>query len=224
MDVKIYQINSDRDNNRVKFLGMDSMAKYSVDAQVNPSIYDEVFHAPLDVDNPEEIYRIFNTEMHPLFRGHSLSVSDVVVLDGQAHFCDTIGFKEIPFDESLTQKPENLMRVLYVEPHKPAYEAEIENTLAGMQRAVQGDIEPVRLSDDICLVGNEESQLLGMEGNRRIHNGKVVIAGPFFIAGDTGDEFRSLTDEEVVKYMAEFAEPEEITGEEVGADMYCIIM
>lgn len=224
MDVKIYQINSDRDRSRVKFLGMDHMEKYSGSPLVNPSIYDEVFHAPLDVADPEDVYRIFNTDMHPLFRGHSLSVSDVVVLDGQAQFCDSIGFKEVPFEESQTQKPDNLMRVLYVEPHKPAYEAEIENTLAGMQRAVQGYIEPVRLSDDICLVGNEESKLLGMDGNRKVHNGQTVIAGPFFVAGDTGDDFRSLTDEEVVKYMAEFAEPEEITREEVDADMYCIIM
>ena len=56
-----------------------------------------------------------------------MSVSDVVVTDKGAFFCDSVGFKQIEFDESQTQKPENLMRVLYVEPGKAPYEAEIVN-------------------------------------------------------------------------------------------------
>ena len=52
-----------------------------------------------------------------------------------------------------------------------------------------------------------------MRGNRRI--GKDIIAGPFFIVGEDGDEFRSLTDEEVKESLKRFAEPEEISQEEV---------
>ena len=115
------------------------------------------------------------------------------------------------------------MRVVYVEPHKPAYEAEIQHTLEGEQRAVGGLIEPIYNEDDTCLVGNEEAKLIGMEGNRHIGNGSAVMAGPFFVCGLTEDDFRSLTDEEVTKYMAEFANPEDISQSEVEADTGFII-
>ena len=140
------------------------------------------------------------------------------------YYCDSIGFQQVDFDESLTQKPDNLMTVVYVEPHKPPYIAEIEHTLEAEQKAVGGFIEPIYL-DDVCLVGNEEAKLIGMEGNRRIGDGTSIIAGPFFICGLTEDDFRGLIAEEAEKYMTQFREPEEISREEVEADMgftiYC---
>lgn len=214
MRVKIYQINSARDNANRKFMSLkDGEA-------VDSSIYDEVFNAEIDEMNLEEIYARFNTEGHPLHRGHSLSVSDIVVMNGKAHICQSFGFKEIPFDVSQTQKPDNLMRVVYVEPNRPAYEAEVVHTLEGEQRAVKGYIEPVYIEDDnTCLICNEEAKLEGMEGNRRIGDGTSIIAGPFFVVGLTEEDFRGLTDEEVTRYMDRFKEPEQIPQEEVQGDM-----
>jgi hypothetical protein len=41
------------------------------------------------------LFFIFN-ERHPEdFRSHSLSVGDIVRLDGQAHYCDSVGWKLI---------------------------------------------------------------------------------------------------------------------------------
>ena len=168
---------------------------------VDSSLYDEVFNAELGNGDLEEIYTKFNIERHPLHRGDSLSVSDVVVTDQGAYFCDSSGFEKIDFDESKTQKPDDLMRVLYVEPGKVPYEAEIRNTLEGMQ-----------------LVGNEEAKLLGMKGNRHLDGGGI-IAGSFFICGDAGEDFRSLTDDEVQKYMDKYAEPEDISDEETQSDI-----
>ena len=214
MRVKIYQINSARDNANRQFMSLkDGEA-------VDSSIYDEVFNAEIDEMNLEEIYARFNTEGHPLHRGHSLSVSDIVVMNGKAHICQSFGFKEIPFDVSQTQKPDNLMRVVYVEPNRPAYEAEVVHTLEGEQRAVKGYIEPVYIEDDnTCLICNEEAKLEGMEGNRRIGDGTSIIAGPFFVVGLTEEDFRGLTDEEVTRYMDRFKEPEQISQEEVQGDM-----
>ena len=65
-------------------------------------------------------------------------------------------------------------------------------------------------------------KLNGMRGNRRI--GNDVIAGPFFIVGEDGDEFRSLTDEEVKESLKRFAEPEEISQEEVENAMSAGVM
>ena len=73
-------------------------------------------------------------------------------------------------------------------------------------------------------VANDEAKLLGMEGNRRLDGGSV-IAGPFFVIGDAGENFRSLTDAEVNRYLQVYAEPQQISQREVRADMgmtfYC---
>lgn len=107
-----------------------------------------------------------------------------------------------------------------VEPHKAPYIADVAHTLEAEQKAVgDGLIEPIDNYDGTCLVGNEESKLRGMDGNRRIGDGSSIMAGPFFVCGDSGESFRSLTDEEVTRYMARFAEPEDISPEEVEADM-----
>lgn len=218
MRVKIYQINPDRDIDRMKFISLN-------DGQTpDPSIYDEVFDAEIDERDPEEIFARFNTEGHPLFRGHALSVSDVIVTDGEASICQSIGFRKIPFDTGKAQKPDNLMRVVYVEPNRKPYAAEILHTLEAEQKAVGGYIEPIYNDDETCLIGNEEAKLMGMAGNRRIGDGSSIIAGPFFICGITEDAFRSLTDTEVTKYMDRFKEPEQISQAEVEADTgYTII-
>lgn len=213
MRVQIYQINHERDTKRAKFMSLKD------DQTPDSSIYDEVFDAEIEETNLEAIYTRFNTEGHPLHRGHSLSVSDVVVLDGKAHICQSFGFREVPFDVSLTQKPDNLMRVVYVEPNKPPYVAEVEHTLEGEQRAVKGMIEVVYPDDsEACIICNEEAKLIGMEGNRWLGDGSSIIAGPFFVCGTTEDDFRGLTDEEVTRYMDQFKEPEQISQAQVEAD------
>ena len=113
---------------------------------------------------------------------------------------------------------EDLMRVVYVEPNKTPRVMEMPHTLEAEQKAVGGLIELVYNDDNTAIVCNDEGKLIGMEGNRRLGNG-TIIAGPFFVVGLTEDDFRSLTDEEVVKYMNQFAEPEQISQEEVESDM-----
>ncbi|MBR3919629.1 MAG: DUF3846 domain-containing protein [Clostridia bacterium] len=112
---------------------------------------------------------------------------------------------------------EDKLRIVKVEPNKPAYVTEIENTLEAEQEAVGGLIELIYNGDGTFIVCNDEGKLTGMEGNRILENGSV-IAGPFFVVGDTGEDFRSLTDEEVEKYMQKFAEPQEISQEQVEED------
>ena len=52
----------------------------------------------------------------------------------------------------------------------------------------------------------------------RIENSSI-IAGPFFVVGEAGDDFRSLTDAEVSRYLQKYAEPHQISQKEVQADM-----
>lgn len=56
MRTRIYQINSKRDVNRVKFEGLDLLERYQGSSAVDPSIYDEVFNAEIDETDLEAIY------------------------------------------------------------------------------------------------------------------------------------------------------------------------
>ena len=274
--VKIYQINLSRDRQHVGFRSLEETRAALGRNEPDPSVYDEVFNAELDPKSLEELFVQFNSEWHPLYRGRSMSVSDVVVIEPEgiptlvgeikgssplggsftrrftdlveynleienlreqnisfeahdmvglkipavepgAFFCDSVGFEKIDFDESLTQKPDNLMRVVYVEPNRPAYEAAILHDLEHMQKAVDGYIEPVYLEDGLVVIGNEEAKLRGMVGNR--HIGEIIMAGPFFVCGESYEDFCSLTDEEAASAMKRFAEPEQISQAEVEADM-----
>ena len=219
MKIKIFQIDHEKDKNGVKFMHTDRLEKLQGTTDIDASLYKEVFSGEVDAADLEDVYSMFNCEGHPLHRGHSMSISDVVKTEDGAYFCDLVGFTKIDFDESKTTKPDNLLKVVYVEPNKPAYAAEVEHTLEGEQRAVKGMIECIYCHDDnTCVVANEEAKLIGMEGNRRFNDGKSVIAGPFFVVGLEGDGFRSLTEEEQAKYLQEYAEPEQISQEEVEAD------
>lgn len=113
-------------------------------------------------------------------------------------------------------------RVVYVEPEKPAVEKKIGTDL---QAEVGGLIECIYNRDGTIIVANDEGKLLGMEGNRRLGNGSV-IAGPFFVIGDAGENFRSLTDAEVSRYLQQYAQPQQISQRDVQADMgftfYCL--
>ena len=114
-------------------------------------------------------------------------------------------------------KIEKAIRILKVEPQKLPYEKEISNDLEGIQSEVEGLFECIYLDDNCILVCNDEGKLNGMELNRRVCND--IIAGPFFIVGDSQDgEFISLTDEQIEQYTEEFGKIQEFTGEEPEAE------
>lgn len=112
-----------------------------------------------------------------------------------------------------------LMKVVLVEPHEKPRVIEIENSLEAEQTVVGGLIEVSYFEEDenCVLISNEEAKLIGMEGNRRTDAG--IIAGPFFICGTTEDRFRGLTDDEIQKYLEKFDQPEDISTDEVEADI-----
>ena len=111
------------------------------------------------------------------------------------------------------------LTVVMVEPHKTPYVTEISDELSALQRCVGGYIEVVGNGDGTLIICNEEGKLQGLEGNRRIHDGMSIIAGTFFVVGDDGEDFRSLTESEVMRYMDRFKNPEDIDQDEVEDDM-----
>lgn len=217
MHLKIYQIDMHRDQHNAKFRELTTK-DHTGTLKADASRYDEVFDGIVDCVDAEDVYRMFNTTGHPLHRGHSLSVSDVVIMDGKKMICQPIGFNDVLFDESLAHKPEDLIRVLYVEPGKLPVVTEVQNELRSLQRAVGGLIELVPLDRKVLLICNEEGKLEGLQGNRRLENGSI-IAGSFLVIGDKGDGFCSLTDKQLERYLNQFMEPQQISQEEVEADM-----
>ena len=95
----IYQIKGGDETRDLRFEPYDrlSAAGHRVDAKN----YALVYSAPLMPGTSlEDIYTRFNIDHPKDFKGHSLSVSDVVVLhqNGQdtAHYVDSFGYKEVP--------------------------------------------------------------------------------------------------------------------------------
>jgi hypothetical protein len=119
-------------------------------------------------------------------------------------------------------KKENMIKVLKIEPGKVPYEKEMVNDLDAVQAEVEGMFECVYLDNNCIAVVNEEGKLNGMELNRRI--GNDIIAGPFFICGDSDDsEFISLTDEQMDVFASEFKDAPVFTVDEPEAQPRVIV-
>ena len=102
----IYQIKSGDETRDYRFEPFDRLQ--ATGRSVDKANYDLVYTAPLDGKTTlEDIYRTFNIDHPADFKGHSLSVSDVVVLHqggkDTAHYCDSFGFQQVP--EFLRENP-----------------------------------------------------------------------------------------------------------------------
>lgn len=95
----IYQITARDPEHDYRFMNLDFVKRHGM--EVNRADYELVYTEPLtEKDTLEAIYERFNIQRPTDFTGHSLSVSDVVVLnDGKsikACYVDSIGFAELP--------------------------------------------------------------------------------------------------------------------------------
>ena len=96
----IYQVPAGPEGRDFRFRSYEELQAAGL--AVDRKNYELVYTAPLDGKTTlENIYRTFNTDDRPAdFRGHSLSVSDVVVINRggkeEAHYCDSIGFTPVP--------------------------------------------------------------------------------------------------------------------------------
>ena len=95
----IYQLKDGDETRDFRFEPYDRLQAAGL--AVDPANYEAVYTAPLSPDmSLEDIYTRFNIDHPKDFTGHSLSVSDVVVLhqSGQdaAHYVDSFGFRQVP--------------------------------------------------------------------------------------------------------------------------------
>lgn len=95
----IYQLRGGDDTRDYRFESLESLKERGL--TVDRANYELVYSAPLhDIETLESIYQRFNIDHPEDFTGHSLSVSDIVVLrhgeQETAHYCDSAGFVEVP--------------------------------------------------------------------------------------------------------------------------------
>ena len=115
----IYQLKQGDETRDFRFEPYDRLQ--AAGNMVDKANYELVYSAELTPGTSlEDIYTRFNIDHPKDFKGHSLSVSDVVVLyqNGQdaAHYVDSFGYKEVPeFLQEQTQQPEKINPLKHVE-------------------------------------------------------------------------------------------------------------
>ncbi len=106
----IYQLNDSPEARDIHFMNSDFLEMKGI--AITRENYDLVYTAPLEEGTSlEDIFTQFNIDRPEDFRGHSLSVGDVVVLhqngENSCHFVDSFGYKEVPeFIQEMTKERE----------------------------------------------------------------------------------------------------------------------
>ena len=120
---EIYQLTADPANAKLLFTSYDGI--HAGGMTINRSNYELKYSAPLTPDTTlDSIYVQFNINRPADFTGHSLSVSDIVVLhrNGQdtAHYVDSIGFADVP--EFLTEQTQENVFQRNTSPERDVFE------------------------------------------------------------------------------------------------------
>ena len=98
----IYQVSRD-DPQNVRFMNLDWLKSHAI--SIDRSNYDLIYTAPLRESGTvpeqlEKLYEQFNLQKPADFQSPSMSVSDIVAIkqDGKVscHYCDSVGFTQIP--------------------------------------------------------------------------------------------------------------------------------
>ena len=107
---EIYQLKVSDETREIRFISLESLAEQG--RQPDISTYDKVYEGDFTGFEQagdtigkqlEAVYTRFNLNRPEDFKGHSLSISDVVVVKDKAYYVDTFGFKEL---EAFKDAPE----------------------------------------------------------------------------------------------------------------------
>lgn len=94
MKYKLYQI-KDWENNSYIFRGFNTAQKYGF----NLKDYEVVYSGEVPDDEIEKVledfFTLFNVYHPQDFTGRSMSISDIVELDGEYYYTESFGFKKI---------------------------------------------------------------------------------------------------------------------------------
>ena len=99
IDFDIYQLKKIPDNHDFLFSSLELLTKYNMKVELNryEKIYEGSTENTKDIINIlDNIYRWSNTTIHPNdYKGHSISVSDIIMINNEYWYCDSFGWEKI---------------------------------------------------------------------------------------------------------------------------------
>ena len=175
----IYQLKNNQELDHLRFEGTESLKRMGITKDnfdaIKPDNYELIYVGELselqeqtEGETLEAIYEKFNIDHPEDYRGHSLSVSDIVVLhqngENSAHFVDSFGFTGLPdFIQTLEGVKEQ--------------EAEIDTSGQDVQKSEQEKQKPetsdntLEEGDEIIDLGDEKEQVLA-DMKKSLENGE----------------------------------------------------
>lgn len=96
----IYQINPDCQNEArlIKFSSIEFLEEVGLRDKLTLDMYEKVYEG--EIEEPfelDDIYARYQGKKPEGYKGHSLSMSDLIEIDGKYHYVDEYGFQEIQF-------------------------------------------------------------------------------------------------------------------------------
>ena len=149
----IYQMDSG-DEHTYQFMGIESAKSlgYTIDGKDYRMVYAAPWMPTITLDN---IFERFNIDRPEDFRGHSLSVSDVIVINRgaeiTAYYVDSFGFQELP---EFVQQRMNILEHNSVRAYPPVYKGTLEQAMG--ERDVDAYLDSRKLNLD-CKKAIEEA-------------------------------------------------------------------
>ncbi len=125
-DFEIYQIKKSDETNGIRFEPLERLAEQGLKPDF--SNYDKVYEGDMSTvnvrgdtvgDKLEAVFVKFNLDRPEDFKGHSLSVSDVVVMDDKAYYVDKVGFQPLKEFKSIEKNIEQKKAEAAPEQEKP---------------------------------------------------------------------------------------------------------
>ncbi len=93
MKIKLYQLPM---GNKKIFLSY-AYIKEEMKEEIILSEYELVYDGEIEGSNLEDVFFAFNVNHPEGYTGRSMSVSDIVEINGTYYFCDAFGFKKLHF-------------------------------------------------------------------------------------------------------------------------------
>lgn len=142
----IYQINSGQEERGYQFLSLETAKEmgFTVDGKDYQMVYSERLRDATTLDN---LFERFNIERPNDFTGHSMSVSDVIIMNRggrlTAYYVDSFGFTELP--DFVAQRVE-MLNANSVKAYPDVYMGTLENAM--QERNIDAYLDSRKLNID----------------------------------------------------------------------------
>lgn len=142
----IYQINSGQEERGYQFLSLETAKEmgFTVDGKDYQMVYSERLRDATTLDN---LFERFNIERPNDFTGHSMSVSDVIIMNRggrlTAYYVDSFGFTELP--DFVAQRAE-MLNANSVKAYPDVYMGTLENAM--QERNIDAYLDSRKLNID----------------------------------------------------------------------------